>query len=246
MLNLVGVGVSAVAVVCGVWLSRSNGDLDGASPTVNAISSTHEAEPHRVRIEAGTLRLSADDWESESKVARTEATLPAFYLDRFEVTYAQWATCTSCAPLPVGTVDPRTPVVHVTPLQADAFCRQRQGRLPTRLEWVYAASTQASHRYPWGQTGLVCRKVVFGMVNGPCAFGQGAEPVGSRPLGATELGIHDLSGNVAEWAYEGEEAVALGGSFRSTLAGQLKVWAHEQTAIARDDIGFRCAYDAPQ
>lgn len=233
--------LSAVAAVCGVWLSQS--DINGTSPAA-AAPSARAVESPRVRIEGGTLRLSADDWESESKIVRTEAELRTFSLDRFEVTYAEWALCESCAPLAVGTFAPRAPVVQVTPLQADAFCRQRQGRLPTRLEWVYAASTQANHRYPWGQTGLVCRRVVYGMVNGPCAFGGAAEPVGSRPLGATALGIYDLSGNVAEWAYDGEHPVALGGSFRSTLAGQLKVWAHEQTAVARDDIGFRCAYDA--
>jgi hypothetical protein len=81
------------------------------------------------------------------------------------------------------------------------------------------------------------------MVEGPC--GEGAttpNAVGSRPLGATASGLHDVCGNVAEWVTDGDTTYAVGGSFRSTLAGQLKVWSREEIPTRRDDVGFRCAY----
>jgi formylglycine-generating enzyme required for sulfatase activity len=195
-----------------------------------------------VRLEGGQLVLSPSDWESIDKVEHEQATVATFGIDRFEVSYDDWSTCTTCEPLAVEKSSPLDPVVNITPAQAQVFCQHRSGRLPTRHEWVFAATSAASNRYPWGQTGLVCRKVVFGMVRGPCAFDEGPQRVGSRPLGVTEAGLHDLAGNVAEWASEGTRYLALGGSYRSTLASQLKVWAAEETSAARDDIGFRCAY----
>jgi hypothetical protein len=99
-----------------------------------------------------------------------------------------------------------------------------------------------ARRFPWGGTGLVCRRAAYGLAAGPCADGAtGPELAGSRPDGATPDGALDLSGNVAEWTREGRGYVARGGSFRSTSAAELKSFAAE-TAGVRLDIGFRCAY----
>jgi formylglycine-generating enzyme required for sulfatase activity len=242
-LSALGIVLNGLAVASGLWLAAT----DNTPAALDAASNANPANspaPNRatVRIQGGQLTLSPNDWESVDKIEPTQATVGPFDLDRFEVTYAEWSTCTTCEPVVSAKASQVIPVVNITPARAQAFCRDRKGRLPTRLEWVFAASSAAHNRYPWGQTGLVCRNVVFGMVNGPCAFDQAAQPVGSRPLGATVTGLHDLAGNVAEWTSDGDRTLALGGSFRSTLAGQLKVWAAEETATPRDDIGFRCAY----
>jgi formylglycine-generating enzyme required for sulfatase activity len=81
-------------------------------------------------------------------------------------------------------------------------------------------------------------------MEGPCAHGGSLpELAGSRPDGATELGLLDLAGNVAEWTQESAGFRARGGSFGSTVAGQLKSWASVATMTPAADIGFRCAYD---
>jgi formylglycine-generating enzyme required for sulfatase activity len=241
VLNALGIVANGLAALAGVYLapSRSLSDAHLSSEPGGRVVSQSLST---VRVPAGTLTLSPDDWESIDKIEALETHVSAFKLDRFEVTNAQWQACRSCDPLTAADGNPRAPAVKLSPIQAEVFCAQHKGRLPTRHEWVFAASTEAKHRYPWGQTGLVCRNVVFGMVNGPCAFNQSAQAPGSRPHGATPNGIFDLSGNVAEWVRDGERFVAVGGSFRSTLAGQLKVWAAEETELPRDDIGFRCAY----
>ncbi len=201
-------------------------------------------EEDRVHIAGGRLLIAPNDWEAVGKMAPLAQEITTFELDRYEVTVAQWSTCTECPQL--ADVAPRRdlPVTHVNASNAEQFCRNRGGRLPTHAEWTFAASSVQGNRYPWGQTGLVCRKAVYGMVEGPC--GEGAtspNPVGSRPLGVTASGLHDLCGNVAEWVTNGDTTYAVGGSFRSTLAGQLKVWSREEVATRRDDVGFRCAYD---
>lgn len=249
-LNVVGLVASTLSAIAGLKFAAQetvpNSTLQSepsASSEAPSDGPSTRQPPAWVRISGGHLTLTPNDWESVDKLKHTELQVESFGLDRYEVTYADWATCGSCQPLTAAINAPNTPVVNVTPASAQVFCQHRQGRLPTRFEWVIAASTTANNRYPWGQTGLVCRNVVFGMVNGPCAFGQATQAVGSRPLGATESGVFDLAGNVAEWARDSNDYVALGGSFRSTLAGQLKVWALEDTQSPRDDIGFRCAYD---
>jgi formylglycine-generating enzyme required for sulfatase activity len=164
-----------------------------------------------------------------------------FWIDAFEVTTRAFA----------GHLvdDPLRAANRITRDEAAGFCRDRGGRLPTEDEWMVAAAGLGGHRYPWGETGAVCRRAVFGMVHGPCAQGaDGPDTVGAHVDGDSAHGIHDLAGNVAEWVLgEGSRGVAKGGSWRSPLATELRVWARiEVDASIRDDrIGARCAYDAP-
>jgi formylglycine-generating enzyme required for sulfatase activity len=99
-------------------------------------------------------------------------------------------------------------------------------------------------RFPWGATGLVCRRAAFGLVAGPCAESATMpELAGARPDGATPEGIADLAGNVAEWTRERDGSVrARGGSFRANNAAELKGWSAVGRSGASDDIGFRCVF----
>jgi formylglycine-generating enzyme required for sulfatase activity len=85
------------------------------------------------------------------------------------------------------------------------------------------------------------------LVDGPCAkHGSGPDSVGAHPDGRTPLGAEDLAGNVAEWVVSAAGPVAHGGSWRSALATDLRVWARlEIDPAAHDDrVGVRCAKDA--
>jgi formylglycine-generating enzyme required for sulfatase activity len=105
-------------------------------------------------------------------------------------------------------------------------------------------------RYPWGETGAVCRRAAWGLANGPCSKnGHGPDTVGAHPDGATPLGVEDMAGNVAEWvrAGDGRKGVARGGSWASALVTELRTWARLEIDPAAHDprVGVRCAYDAP-
>ena len=119
------------------------------------------------------------------------------------------------------------------------------------LVLIVAATSAASppRRYPWGDTGAVCRRAAWGLANGPCAHSaDGPDTVGAHGDGASPLGMFDLAGNVAEWVAADqarpEIGVAKGGSWHSELATDLRVWARlEVSPNARDPrIGVRCAY----
>jgi formylglycine-generating enzyme required for sulfatase activity len=195
------------------------------------------------------LNLGPTDWEAEGVVAPHRITVDTFALDDAEVTWGRYLECAACATLALsvpGGVEPGLPITHVSPEQAANLCAALGGRLPTGDEWVFAAAGIAGRRYPWGATGLVCRRAAFGLAQGPCAWGASLpELAGARPDGATETGLFDLAGNVAEWTKEPDGFSARGGSFSSSLAAQLKSWARTTVTVPALDIGFRCAYDQP-
>lgn len=209
--------------------------------------------PLRVHFGAARISLAGAEWDGlRAGGARTAAVEP-FSLDTAEVTVARYRACEAqkqCAERKHGevgispaNVEPGVPVRNVSPAEAEVFCRFAGGRLPTGPEWVFAAAGTAARRFPWGATGLVCRRSAHGLVNGPCGEdATGPEVVGSRPDGATPEGVLDLSGNVAEWTREADGSyVARGGSYRSRGAAELRSLSAVRTRTG-PDVGFRCAY----
>jgi formylglycine-generating enzyme len=205
---------------------------------------------HPVLIQPGRYLIGPNDWESEHVVAG-EGNVEAFWLDATEVTLAGWARCVgagACAPakLRERLAEPGLPMVGITAVEAESFCNWAKGRLPRSEEWLRVAVGPNSRRFPWGQTGLVCRRASFGLVRGPCAEG-GVSPdwVGSRPDGKSEAGLYDLVGNVAEIVKTAQGDFELrGGSFRSDHAASLKTWSSVPYMGPGPDVGFRCAYDS--
>jgi formylglycine-generating enzyme required for sulfatase activity len=90
---------------------------------------------------------------------RRQVRLPAFAIDRYEVTVAAYRRCVAAracdvAPFVVGDqryVDPAWPVVNVTWQDAVDYCGWVGGRLPTEAEWERAARGRDGRRWPWGQ-----------------------------------------------------------------------------------------------
>ncbi|MEO6602997.1 MAG: SUMF1/EgtB/PvdO family nonheme iron enzyme [Polyangiaceae bacterium] len=199
----------------------------------------------RIHLAGGTARFGAADWEGPAEPVQ-ELTVGPFDLDRGEVSVDRFRECSSAAQCPKIAEDsePGRPVRNVSPEEAARFCAFAGGRLPTSEEWLFAATGSDGRRYPWGNTGLVCRRATFGLVVGPCArAGSGPDFVGARPDGATPEGVQDLAGNVAEWTIERDGSfVARGGSYRSEAAGDLKAWAFEPRQTRAAHVGFRCAY----
>jgi formylglycine-generating enzyme required for sulfatase activity len=210
-----------------------------------------------VRIPATRVLIGPSDWEAEGRVRARTVTAGRFDLDRFEVTVGR-VQCAGCPPSLAARLadqDAARAASGVTLDEARAVCAARGGRLPTEDEWIVAAAGDRPRRYPWGDTGAVCRRAAWGLRSGPCASGaRGPDTVGAHPDGVSPLGLHDLAGNVAEWVEAGGACddggactgVVRGGSFETELATELRTWVRREVpARAREpSVGFRCAYDA--
>jgi formylglycine-generating enzyme required for sulfatase activity len=205
----------------------------------------------RVPIAGGTLHLGAADWEAEGRIEAHDATITPFEIDAFEITESSYGECVvaqKCAPLPTSGEPGRARGGLARP-DAEAYCAFRGGRLPTDDEWTFSAGGSKLRRYPWGDTGAVCRRGVWGLHEGPCGFEfVGPELAGAHPGGASPEGVHDLAGNVAEWVSgpPGQAVGAVrGGSFRTALATELRTWHTRPVAVTDrlPDVGARCVYD---
>jgi hypothetical protein len=159
------------------------------------------------------------------------------------------------------------PVNCVTFAQAKAYCAQRSARLPTDVEWRWAASNGGRTRYPWGNArpdasrangcGRECAEAVRATAHrmdvraqyaGSDGFG-GTAPVGSFPRGDSRASVHDLAGNVAEFvvpvaspASTGD--LVAGGGFLAQDARLMSPDKQVRTAwsgATSPDVGFRCA-----
>lgn len=147
-------------------------------------------------------------------------TLDAFWLDRTEVTNAQYAACVAAGAcsLPSETgfylrsdyfhaSDYAShPVLYVSWQQAAGYCEWAGARLPTEAEWEYAAAGPDGLNFPWGAefdgTRLNFCDDGCWLPGSASAWHDGFEetaPAGSFPAGASWAGALDLAGNAAEW-----------------------------------------------
>ena len=107
------------------------------------------------------------------------------------------------------------PVVYVSLEDAKAYCKWAGKRLPTEMEWQYAAQTEKGNEWPWVQKTAVKRVEDFitptlsvfkleGIEPGRCNLGDGKlYSVGSYPKGKNGYGLYDLTGCV--WQLTSDE-----------------------------------------
>jgi formylglycine-generating enzyme required for sulfatase activity len=122
-----------------------------------------------------------------------------FWIDLYEVTNGYYGS-------PGWWRGQDHPRESLTWFEADAYCKERGGRLPTEAEWEYAARGPDSLVYPWGNTFDPAR---LNFCDRNCTVPgadisyddgyQTTAPVGSFPAGASWVGALDMSGNVWEW-----------------------------------------------
>lgn len=223
----------------------------GDSRIVSLTLEPGDAPLNMVLIPGGEFIMGFDGIPDESP--QRKVTLKPFYIDRHEVTNAEYK-----AVIPTHVYEKgrdNYPVTNVSWEEARFFAEAVGKRLPTEEEWERAARGTDGRQYPWGD------RFDKNLCNSAEKPNLGPEEVGRYRGGASPSGCVDMAGNVYEWtaswysAYPGNTAiekdygqvfrVLRGGSFRSREMDVRCTSRHYARATEkRNDYGFRCARDA--
>ncbi|MGV8095084.1 MAG: formylglycine-generating enzyme family protein [Mangrovibacterium sp.] len=204
--------------------------------TARLISPSEKTEPVKkapkdmVLIPAGTF--SCDSYRTgDSFISYPEdltrkgekVEMKKFFMDQYPVTNAQYEEFLKASGYqPADTTNflkhwkngkipegqEKFPVIYVTLEDAQAYARWAGKRLPTEVEWQYAAQAGKGHEWPWIQKTPVRRVEDFitntlsvwkleGIEPDRCNLGDGSlYPVGKYPRGKNPYGLYDLVGCV--------------------------------------------------
>ena len=189
----------------------------------------------------------------------TRVTLPAYYMDRTEVSVASYAACVQaglCSEANVTTCGEQSnwgrpgrenhPINCIDWTQARTLCASRGARLPTEAEWEFAARGSDGRPYPWGSEATSDDRANFyseaqgqlsveGYRVRPMSLSdrasedRGTSAVDSHAAGASPFGLLNMAGNVWEWV-EDRYAPYLGGSV-SNPQGPPAGTGHEERVV---------------
>ncbi|MDR1166909.1 MAG: formylglycine-generating enzyme family protein [Deltaproteobacteria bacterium] len=223
-----------------------------------------------VLIPAGTFMMGLDrDARGVlgDEVPRHRVTVSkAFYLGKYEVTQAEWRKV--MGENPSSFKGDANPVETVSWEDAQAFIEklnQMEGtaryRLPTEAEWEYAARAGSELPFISGDDETDLGRFAWHEDN---AF-YSSHPVGEKEPNA--WGLHDMIGNVWEWAFdwhgrdyyaqspetdpqgppEGERRICRGCAWLSgVLACRFTDRLANEPDVRGDFLGFRLAFDVEE
>jgi len=223
-----------------------------------------------VYVPSGSFQMGSTNGLDDEQPVHS-VTLDSFWIDRTEVTNAQYARCVAenvCSepwvrrPLTRESyygVDEfgNYPNIGMTWYGAYTYCQWAEGRLPTEAEWEYAARGPDGFIYPWGNDPPDA-----GLVNYNLNVGNTSE-VGSYPDGASWIGAMDMAGNVWEWVADwygeypseaqtnpkgpemGDGKIIRGGSWwdgETNIRAARRIFRMPGQTLA--ELGFRCVVES--
>jgi len=226
-----------------------------------------------IEVPEAEFTMGTNQREDDEKPPH-QVLMSTYWIDKFEVTVAAYQACIddngACTTTGTrvgcnaGKADRLNhPVNCVDWEQARSYCEWTGKRLPTEAEWEKAARGTDERPFAWGDSSPNGELLNFGLSK----IGSTVE-VGTYPLGISFYGVHNMGGNVSEWAndfyarrqyenqrnpdtpprdpqgpIEGIERVGRGGnwvvSFENALTATVRIRTNPTSATG--ELGFRCA-----
>jgi formylglycine-generating enzyme required for sulfatase activity len=229
-LNLVFVILTLVAAQCAVPITVP--PTDTPQPAAGAVQVRESDGAEMVFVPPGEFIMGSTEAEIDAALALCNETrgdckrewfeavspqhtvyLDAFWIDRTEVTNAQYRKCVEAGKCRASeyTDDAdfngdEQPVVGVDWNDAKAYCEWAGARLPTEAEWEKAARGSDGRTYPWGdewdgsKLNFCDKNCEYDWKDDKANDGyQYTAPVGNYSEGASPDGALDMAGNVWEW-----------------------------------------------
>lgn len=184
--------------------------LPAATPGVGFTRISEKDGMVMVYVPAGEFLMGSADSDSQAdsnEKPQHMVYLDAFWIDRTEVTNAQYKQCVQAGKCKASSYadnfrfnDDNQPAVGVDWNDAQAYCQWAGRQSPTEAQWEKATRGTDNRLYPWGNQRATCEYAVIddGSGNG-CGQGSAAWTVGSKPEGVSPYGALDMAGNVWEW-----------------------------------------------
>ena len=246
--------------------------LPSPTPAAGEIRVSDTDNMEMVYVPAGDFSMGSPTGAADAQPVHT-VTLGAFWIDRREVTNAEYTLCLQAGvclrPFTNGSnthidyfanpIYKNYPVIDLRWSSADKYCTWAGRRLPTEAEWEKAARGTDGRTYPWGNGEPTAKLLNF---NNPVGD---TLAVGSYLKGASPYGALDMAGNVMEWVADwygsvyyasspqanptgpadGTYKVLRGGSWHSDVYAVMSAARHYQAPDTRNIVvGFRCALSA--
>lgn len=219
-------------------------------------------KPGEMVMIAGGEFVFGDEDKASSAYPQQKVDLPAFWIDKYEVTNAEYLDFSIKAGyssegqnwrLHFTAQKAKYPVMNITWNDAAEYCKWAGKRLPTEAEWEKAARGTDGFRYPWGNTWESGRTNTFEA--GLRDAAEIAEYDDTSPYG-----VKDMLGNVQEWTASwykgykgnpkadpnfGERYRVVRGLSHSIYGSKTPVWTRSAyLPKALYGFGCRCAKDA--
>lgn len=188
--GLVALGVLLACSACSSTAFPGRGGQDRVPDGLRAPSGM-------VPIKQGTFKLGSVRGAGDEVPVRA-VSVPPFHMHRTEVSHGAYAQCVAARACraPRHRADAALPVTSVTWHDARAYCAWIGGRLPSEIEWEYAARGEEGRVYPWGATFVAKRANSADGIDG---YPHALAPVTAFAEGASPFGVLNLAGNAAEW-----------------------------------------------
>jgi len=230
-----------------------------------------------VFIPSGEFFMGSEEGAIDAKPMR-KVYLDSYYIDKYEVTFYQFfafidqtghrkerlagylsSTVTEDMPL---FIQPFNPIVGVSWDDAVDYCRWKGKRLPTEAEWEKAARGTDGRKWPWGNDEQSEYANLLG--NDGELY---TAPVNKFSRDVSPYGVHDMAGNVMEWAADwfnqdsyrllpvdnpvgvpnGERRIIRGASWNDSVKRAQTSIRFKMYPEYRDvTIGFRCVKTGSQ